>query len=47
MEGIHRLVLEIRARADDIRTFHDDATQAVNRLANPSDREADAAESGM
>jgi hypothetical protein len=35
MEGMHRLMLEIRGRADDLRTFHDDATRAVHRLANP------------
>jgi hypothetical protein len=35
IDGMHRLMLEIRASADDLRTFHDDATQAVKRLAKP------------
>ena len=35
MDGMHRLILDIRARADNLRRLHDDATQAVQRLANP------------
>ena len=35
MAGMHRVALDIRSLADDLRTFHDDATQAVQRLANP------------
>jgi hypothetical protein len=35
LEGIRRLMIEIRNRADNSRRHHDDATQAVQRLANP------------
>jgi len=35
LEGIRRLMIEIRNRADNLRRHHDDATQAVQRLANP------------
>jgi hypothetical protein len=35
MDGTHQLMLDIRARADNLRRLHDDATQAVQRLANP------------
>jgi hypothetical protein len=32
MDGMHRLMPDIRARADNLRRLHDDATQAVQRL---------------
>jgi hypothetical protein len=35
MPGMHRLMLEITGRADDLCTLPDDITQAVKRLANP------------
>ena len=35
MSGMHRVALEIRSRAEELRARHDDATQAVQRLANP------------
>jgi hypothetical protein len=35
LEGVYRVVLEIRSLADDVRTYHDDAKQAVQRLAKP------------
>lgn len=34
MDGMHRLMLDIRTRADNLRRLHDDATQAVQRLAS-------------
>lgn len=35
MAGMHRVALDIRSLADDLRAYHDEATQAVQRLANP------------
>lgn len=35
MAGMHRIALKISGMADDLRAYHDDATQAVQRLANP------------
>ena len=35
MDGIHRLTLEIRDHADNLRMKHDEAWQIVKRLANP------------
>jgi hypothetical protein len=33
IDGMHRLVLEMRAKADDFRDCHDSATRALNQLA--------------
>jgi hypothetical protein len=35
MEGMRRIALIIRGMADDLRSYHDDAMQAVQRLAKP------------
>ena len=35
MGGMHRVALHIRGLADDLRSYHDDASQAVQRLAKP------------
>ena len=35
MAGMHRVALEIRSLAEELRARHDDATQAVRRLAKP------------
>jgi hypothetical protein len=35
MDGIHRLMLEIRERANNLRMKQDEAWQIVKRLANP------------
>ena len=34
-EGMRRLMVNIRGMADDLRAYHDEATQAVQRLARP------------
>lgn len=35
LDGMHRICSEIRGLADDLRAYHDDASQAVQRLAKP------------
>ena len=35
MAGMHRIAQNIQGMADDLRAYHDDATQAVERLARP------------
>lgn len=35
IDGMHRVALDIRGLADNLRTHHDEATEAVKRLANP------------
>lgn len=35
MAGMHRVALEIRSLTEVLRSYHDDATQAVQRLAKP------------
>lgn len=35
MSGMHRVALDIRSLAEELRARHDDATQALQRLANP------------
>jgi hypothetical protein len=35
IDGINRLMIVIRDRADNLRRHHDAASQAVQRLANP------------
>lgn len=35
MDGMHRIALNIGELADELRTCHDEASQAVQRLANP------------
>lgn len=35
MAGMHRVALDIGGLAENLRTYHDEASQAVQRLANP------------